>query len=135
MICLSCQMLNVAVSGHTSTSYSTASSVVGDLWRDPECENLREIATVPRLSSSDSISSMSSNTDKARPTSPDKGAKKADNDSVKLAARLVCKNHGHNSSFYYCVGIKQYLVCESFFAIHKLLNISHIKFYIMSSLQ
>jgi hypothetical protein len=77
-------MLNVAVSGHTGTSYETSSRCVASLWQDSEFENLRNVnVTAHRSDSSSSTSSIDRN--KQSPND-----KKQDSDPVKLAARLVC---------------------------------------------
>ena len=81
-------MLNVAVQGHTAVSYITASAWVTELWKDAEFDNLREINSISRLSSSDSISSMSSGSEKTK-VSPVDNNKKEEWDCVRLAARLV----------------------------------------------
>ena len=80
-------MLNIAVSGHTPTSMYAAARILSDLWHDQDFDNLREIPPLSRPPSSDSISSMA--TDKPKQPSPDR-SKKAETDSVKLAARKVC---------------------------------------------
>ena len=79
-------MLNIAVSGHTPTSMYAAARILSDLWHDQDFDNLREIPPLSRPPSSDSISSMA--TDKPKQPSPDR-SKKAETDSVKLAARKV----------------------------------------------
>ena len=76
-------MLNVAVSGHSGTSYETASRSVASLWQDPEFENLRNVNLAAHKT--DTSSSSSSN-DRSKQSPNDK---KQDSDPVKLAARLV----------------------------------------------
>lgn len=79
-------MLNVAMSGHTASSYESSRRGVADLWQDPEFENLRNITPATRMPMSDSSSSIG---DKNKQTSQDSD-KKQNGDTVKLAARLVC---------------------------------------------
>ena len=83
------QMLNVAVSGHTATSFDSAMKCVSELWQDDEYENLRKNgANYHHMTTSDSSSSVSSGgSDKNKHTVPEKPP---DNEAVKLAARLVC---------------------------------------------
>lgn len=81
-------MLNVAVSGHTSTSFETAARCVAELWQDDEYEHLRKHMTnLPQMSMSESSSSVTSGgADKSKQQSSEK---QQENDAVKLAARLV----------------------------------------------
>lgn len=83
------QMLNVAVSGHTSSTFDTAARCVAELWQDDEYENLRKNgANYPGMSSSESSNSVSSGgSDKSK--QPVVQEKPPENDAVKLAARLV----------------------------------------------
>ena len=74
-------MLNVAVSGHSGTSYETASRSVASLWQDPEFENLRNV----NLTAHKTDTSSSSSSDRSKQSPNDK----KDSDPVKLAARLV----------------------------------------------
>lgn len=81
-------MLNVALSGHTVSSFETSYRCVAELWQDNEYENIRNLSNITRMSSSDSSSSLSSGNDKGK-RSPKENDKKLNSDPVKLAARLV----------------------------------------------
>ncbi|WAR18389.1 RGPA1-like protein [Mya arenaria] len=80
-------MLNVTVTGHTSTSIETAGRCVGELWTDQEYENLRKIpASSPNhLHGSDSTGSLSSQAKH----SPEDSKSPAESDPVKLAVLCV----------------------------------------------
>ncbi|XP_053376419.1 ral GTPase-activating protein subunit alpha-2-like isoform X3 [Mercenaria mercenaria] len=92
------EMLNVAVCGHTATSYETSSRCVASLWQDTEFENLRNVTMTTYRS--DSTSSTSS-TDRSKQSSQDK---KQDSDPVKLAARLMM-NHLVNYLCHFPMGV------------------------------
>ncbi|XP_052770134.1 ral GTPase-activating protein subunit alpha-2-like isoform X3 [Mya arenaria] len=95
------EMLNVTVTGHTSTSIETAGRCVGELWTDQEYENLRKIpASSPNhLHGSDSTGSLSSQAKH----SPEDSKSPAESDPVKLAGRLMM-NHIVNHLCHFPMG-------------------------------
>ncbi|KAL3872620.1 hypothetical protein ACJMK2_035835 [Sinanodonta woodiana] len=104
------QMLNVAVSGHTSESLSQATQTLVDLWQDKEFEGVREVGSISRLSSSDSLTSNLSEKIKTPSINGNKG--KVDTELIKVAARLLM-NHLVNYLSHFPNGIGASQLCSS----------------------
>lgn len=89
-------MLNVVVSGHTNTTLEAANRCVGDLWNDPEYQNLRKTTQPSAVGMTTSNSSGSiviidrGKKGATSPSSSESSQTASSNDPVILVGRLVC---------------------------------------------
>ncbi|XP_052275567.1 ral GTPase-activating protein subunit alpha-2-like isoform X4 [Dreissena polymorpha] len=89
------QMLNVVVSGHSNTTLETASRCVGDLWNDPEYQNLRKasqpggVGMTPSNSSGSIVVIDRGKKGTASPSSAENSQTTNSSDPVVLVGRLM----------------------------------------------